>query len=100
MSPRIYQLCREAITFMAVQEAPLARRIAKAYVLFLIHVNVKDVPRDHQHHLTTLQGAFENTESGAVGVTTLSESAAESLARHAIDLFTGVADCFHGNESD
>lgn len=97
MSPRIYQLCREAVTFMAVQEAPLARRVAKAYVLFLIHLDVQDIPKEHQHHLVTLQTAFQDTETDAVGVSALSDSEADRLSRHAIDLFTGVADHYHGH---
>ena len=95
MTPRIYQLCREAVTFMAVQETSLDRRIAKAYFLFLIHVSIEDVPPDHQHHLAALQKAFEDEASETVGVTELSDFQTESLSRHVVDLFTGVADHFH-----
>jgi hypothetical protein len=99
MSPRIYQLCREAVTFMAVQETSLEKRIAKAYFLFLVHVGIDDVPSDQHHHLATLQKAFENEAAGTVGVTELSDTEAESLSRHVVDLFTGVADHFHDNNT-
>lgn len=97
MSPRIYQLCREAVTFMAIEDAPIAKRVAKAYVLFLIHVGIEDVPADHQHHLAALNAAFEDEVTEKVGVTDLTKTEAETLARHTVDLFTGVADHFHGN---
>ena len=97
MSPRIYQLCREAVTFMAVQETPLAKRVAKAYFLFLIHVGLEDIPAEHRHHLDALQKAFEDEASETVGVTDLSDTQTETLSRHVVDLFTGVADAFHDN---
>ncbi|MEE2752384.1 MAG: hypothetical protein VX910_00260 [Candidatus Latescibacterota bacterium] len=97
MTPRIYQLCREAITFMAVEDAPIAKRVAKAYVLFLIHVNTEDLPTEHQHHLAALNRAFADEVTEGIGVTDLSPTDANSLARHVVDLFTGVADHYHGN---
>lgn len=100
MNPRIYQLCREAITFMALEDAPVSKRVAKAYVLFLIHVSVEDVPEEHRHHLTALNKAFGDEVTGKVGVTKLSQADADSLARHTVDLFTGIADHFHGHDSD
>jgi hypothetical protein len=97
MTPRIYQLCREAITLMALEDAPISKRVAKAYILFLIHVNIEDLPHEHQHHLAALNKAFEDEVTEKVGVTDLSPADANSLARHTVDLFTGVADHFHGN---
>ena len=82
---------------MAIEDAPIAKRVAKAYVLFLIHVGINDVPEEHRHHLTALNAAFEDEVTGKVGVTDLTQPQAESLARHTVDLFTGVADHFHGN---
>ena len=92
MNSRIYQLSREAVTFMAVQEAPLAKRVAKAYFLFLIHIAAADVPEEHRHHLSALQIAFEDEASGKVGITELTPEQAETLSRHVIDLFNGIAD--------
>lgn len=98
MSPRIYQLSREAVTFMAVQEAPLQKRVAKAWFLFLVHIASDDVPEQHRHHLAALQNAFEDEASGTVGVTDLTDAQAETLSRHVIDFFTGIADHFHGDQ--
>ena len=97
MSPRIYQLCREAVTFMAIEDATIAKRVAKAYVLFLIHIGIDDIPAEHRHHLATLNAAFEDEVTEKVGVTDLTQTEAENLARHTVDLFTGVANHFHGN---
>jgi len=95
MTPRIYQLCREAVTFMAVQDAPLSKRIAKAYFLFLIHVSVDDLPDTLTHHLIAIKRAFEDEENETVGVTELTDAQSETLSRRVVDLFTGVADQFH-----
>ena len=85
---------------MALEDAPIAKRVAKAYVLFLIHVRVEDVPPEHSHHLAALNRAFEDEVTEKVGVTSLSQADAENLARHTVDLFTGVADHFHGHDSN
>ena len=100
MNLRIYQLCREAITFMAIEDAPIAKRVSKAYVLFLIHISIDDVPREHRHHLAALNNAFEDEVTEKVGVTSLSETNAANLARHTVDLFTGIADHFHEHNPD
>ncbi|MBS11895.1 MAG: hypothetical protein CME19_09890 [Gemmatimonadetes bacterium] len=96
MSPRIYQLSREAVAYMAVQESPLKKRVAKAYFLFLIHIDGQDVPEQHRHHLDKLQKAFEDEASEKVGTTDLATEEAEALSRNVVDLFNGIADEFRG----
>lgn len=97
MTARIYQLCLEAITFIASEDAPIAKRVAKAYVLFLVQVNTEDLPEEHQHHLAALNRAFEDEVTEKVGLADLSSTDAKSLARHTVDLFTGVSNHYHGN---
>ena len=95
MSPRIYQLCREAVTYMAVQESSLAKRISKAYFLFLIHIDMDDLPKSCHHHLTALTDAFANEADGILGVTELSDEDSQRLSRNVVDLFNSVADHFN-----
>ena len=67
-------------------------------MLFLIHVGIEDIPAEHRHHLIALNTAFEDEVTEKIGVANLTKTEAENLARHTVDLFTGVADHFHGNE--
>ena len=90
MSPRVYQLCREAVTYMAVQEAPLSKRIAKAYFLFLVHLDPGDLPDELRHHLLALNNTFEDEQNGKVGVTKIPDSETQKIAFHVVDLFAGL----------